>query len=226
MKKIRLFLLTFVLIVVSYFAEAQSIRVLPISTSDISDEAATMLYNRLNQAVSLNGLGSTDNSNKFLLLTSVNVLSIEPTTTIPVQYMAEVEISMFIVDNSRKLLMSQEMINKKGVGDNETRAVQEAIKSIKSRDPKLKKMIVNAKNRIIEYYNTECETIVKTINSYLELGMYEEAMNELNAIPEIDGNTGCDDNTLNILSKIAKEQQDAANSAIKGQTPDVSWINE
>ena len=56
--------------------------------------------------------------------------------------------------------------------------------------------------------------------------MYEEAMNELNAIPEIDGNTGCDDNTLNILSKIAKEQQDAANSAIKGQTPDVSWINE
>lgn len=226
MKKIRTLLLAIILLSVSCISEAQAIRVLYPSAGNISDEASSILYNRLNQAVTLNGIASTDNSNKFLLIPSVTVLSIEPTTTTPINYVAEVEIALFVVDNSKKLLMSQETFIKKGVADNEGKAVVEAIKSIKARDPKIKKMITIGKNRIIEYYNTECETVVKTINGYIDCGMYEEALNELNAIPQIDGNTGCYDNTLNILSKISQEQQDAANKSIKNGSPDVSWINE
>lgn len=226
MKKIRTLLLALFLVSVSYMAEAQSIRVLYPSNDNISEEASSVLYNRLNQAVTLNGIASTDNSNKFLLIPSVTVLSIEQTTTVPINYVAEVEITMFIVDNSKKLLMSQEIFVKKGVSDNERKAVVEAIKSIKARDPKIKKMITIGKNRIIEYYNTECETVVKTINAYIDCGMYDEALSELNAIPQIDGNTGCYDNTLNILSRISKEQQESASANIKNVTPDVSWINE
>jgi hypothetical protein len=112
------------------------------------------------------------------------------------------------------------------VADNERKAVTEAVKSIKARDPKLKKMITIGKNRIIEYYNTECETVVKTINAYIDCGMYDEALNELNAIPQIDDNTGCYDNTLNILNKISQEQQKSSNDKIRNGVPDVSWINE
>ena len=226
MKKIKTLLLVLFLVSVSYVAEAQSIRVLYPSAGNISDEASSILYNRLNQAVTLNGIGSTDNSNKFLLVPSVTVLSIEPTTTAPINYVAEVEITMFLVDNSKKLLMSQETLVKKGVADNERKAVTEAVKSIKARDPKIKKMITIGKNRIIEYYNTECETVVKTINAYIDCGMYDKALSELNAIPQIDGNTGCYDNTLNILSKISQEQQNAANESISKEVPDVSWIND
>lgn len=226
MKKIRTLLFVVFLLSVSYMAEAQTLRVLYPSTDNISDEASSILYNRLNQAVTLNGIGSTDNSNKFLLVPSVTVLSIEPTVTVPINYVAEVEVTMFVVDNSKKLLMSQETLVKKGVANNERKAVTEAIKSIKARDPKIKKMITIGKNRIIEYYNAECETIVKTINAYIDCGMYEEALSELNAIPQIDANTGCYDNTLNILSKISQEQQSAANESIKNGVPDVSWINE
>ena len=154
MKKIRTLLLALFLVSVSYMAEAQSIRVLYPSNDNISEEASSVLYNRLNQAVTLNGIASTDNSNKFLLIPSVTVLSIERTTTVPINYVAEVEITMFIVDNSKKLLMSQEIFVKKGVADNERKAVVEAIKSIKARDPKIKKMITIGKNRIIEYYKT------------------------------------------------------------------------
>lgn len=226
MKKIKTLLLALFLVSVSYMSEAQSIRVMYPSNDNISDDASSILYNRLNQAVTLNGIGSTDNSNKFLLVPSVTVLSIEPTATVPINYVAEVEIAMYLVDNSKKLLMSQETIVKKGVADNERKAVVEAIKSIKARDPKIKKMITIGKNRIIEYYNTECETVVKTINAYIDCGMYDKALSELNAIPQIDANTGCYDNTLNILSKISQEQQSAANESISKEVPDVSWINE
>lgn len=206
--------------------EAQTIRVLPVSSENISENAAEMLYNRLNQAVSLNGMASTDNSNKFLLIPSVTVISIEPTPSVPVQYVAEIEISLFLVDNSRKLMMSQEILTKKGVSVDETTAVLEAVKSLKGRDPKLKKMIVNGKNKILDYYNSECDKVMLTISTYLEMGMYDEALNELNAIPQIDAELDCYKNSINILSQISAEQQAKSNANIKNENPDVSWINE
>ena len=226
MKNKNLLILSVILILSISVAKAQSIRVLPISSSQINETAASLLYNRLNQVVSLNGIGSTDNSNRFLMISSVSVLSIEATETVPINYVAEVEISIFIVDNSKKLLMSQEIITRKGVADNETKAVQEAIKSIKGRDPKLKKMITVAKDRILDYYNNECETVMQTINTYLEMEMYDEALNELNAIPQIDANLDCYNNSMNILSKISMEQQQSSNNKIRNSTPDVSWVNE
>lgn len=207
-------------------SKAQYINVVSSSLSNIDAKAANMLYDRLNQMVSLNGIASTDNSNKFLLVPYVTVVSIEPTTTTPVNYVAELEVSLYLVDNSKKIIMSQEMLTKKGVADNENKAVLEAIKSIKARDPKLKKMIVNGKNRIIDVYNTECDKIVETINNYIDMQMYDEALNELNAIPQIEAELDCYKNSMDILSKISVEQQAKSNENIKNETPDVSWINE
>lgn len=225
MKKLRsLSLLVFVLL--SNIVMAQYIRVLPVSTDNIGNNAAEMLHDRLNQAVSLNGMASTDNSNKFLLIPSVTVTSVEPTTTTPVQYVAEIEISLSLVDNSRKLLISQEILTRKGVADNESGAVTESIKSLKGRDPKLKKLIVNAKNEIIEYYNTECEKIIETITAYIEMEMYDEALDELNAIPQTDADLECYKNSIDILNKISVEQQTKSNNIIRNENPDVSWIND
>ena len=225
MKKLRPLSLL-ILVLLSNIVMAQSIRVLPVSTDIIGNNAAEMLYNRLNQAVSLNGMASTDNSNKFLLIPSVTVMSVEPTTTAPIQYVAEIEISLFLVDNSRKLLISQEILTRKGVADNENGAVLESIKSLKGRDPKLKKLIVNAKNEIIEYYNTECEKIIETITAYIEMEMYDEALDELNAIPQLDAELECYKNSIDILNKISVEQQAKSNNNIKNENPDVSWIND
>lgn len=225
MKKLRPLSLL-ILVLLSNIVMAQSIRVLPVSTDIIGNNAAEMLYNRLNQAVSLNGMASTDNSNKFLLIPSVTVMSVEPTTTVPIQYVAEIEISLFLVDNSRKLLISQEILTRKGVADNENSAVMESIKSLKGRDPKLKKLIVNAKNEIIEYYNAECEKIIETIAAYIEMEMYDEALDELNAIPQLDAELECYKNSIDILNKISVEQQTKSNNNIKNENPDVSWIND
>lgn len=226
MRRIKSFLLVLFLLSTSCLVESQNLRVLLPSTSNISNDAALTLYNRLNQSVSLNGIASTDDSNKFLLIPSVVVASIEATATAPINYVAELEITIYIVDNSRKLLFAQETLIKKGIGENETKAVMEAVKSLKARDPKLKKIITVAKNKIVEYYNTECDNVIKTINAYIDMEMYDKALDELNAIPQIDELTGCYDNTLNILSEISQEQQESSRNSIKNENPDVSWINK
>ena len=56
--------------------------------------------------------------------------------------------------------------------------------------------------------------------------MYDEALNELNAIPQIDAELDCYKNSIDILRDISAEQQSQSNLNIKNQKPDVSWINE
>lgn len=140
---------------VSYIAEAQTISVLKPSTENISEEVSVLLHNRLTQAVTLNGMASTDDSNSFLLIPVVTVVSIEPTTMPPIKYIAEVEVSLCLFNNTREWLVSSEILTKKGVGSTETKAIQEAIRSIKARDSKLKKFIVNGKKKIVEYNNAD-----------------------------------------------------------------------
>ena len=161
MKKIKLLLLAILVALTGSVLKAQKemtfqqmipVRVLMPVNKEIKGDALTVLYNRLNQAVSLNGLGSSTNESRFLIVTSVTVLSKNVTQSIPPQFMAEVEVSFYFVDNIQKVILSQETITKKGMDNNEDKAVAKAIKSIQARDPKLKKLINIGKNRAIEYY--------------------------------------------------------------------------
>ena len=163
MKKIKLLIIAALVILAGLTMKAQSqmtydqmipVRVLMPINKEIKGDALTVLYNRLNQAVTLNGLGATTNESRFLIVTSVTVLSNEATASVPVQYMAEVEVAVYFVDNVTKVILSQEMITKKGMDSTEDKAVAKAIKQIQARDPKLKKLIKIGKERAIQYYNT------------------------------------------------------------------------
>lgn len=134
------------------FKEMIPVRVLMPINDEIKGDALTVLYNRLNQAVTLNGLGASTNDSRFLIVSSVTVLSKNVTTSIPPQHVAEVEVAVYFVDNENKVILSQEIINKNGMADNDAAALSKAIKSIQARDRKLKKLITVGKDRAVEYY--------------------------------------------------------------------------
>ncbi len=167
MKNIKSLLLALLVLLSGNMLKAQTemtleqmipVRVLMPVNKDIKGDALTVLYNRVNQAVTLNGLGASSNENRFLIVTSVTVLSKNATTSIPPQFMSEVEVAFYFVDNINKVILSQEMITKKGMDDNADKAVAKAIKSIQARDPKFKKLITLGKQRAIEYYTAIEET--------------------------------------------------------------------
>ena len=167
MKKLRLLLLAALVMLSGSMLKAQSemtfeqmipVRVLMPINKEIKGDALTVLYNRLNQAVTLNGLGSSTNESRFLIVTSVTVLSKNATNSIPPQFMAEVEMSFYFVDNVNKVILAQEMMTKKGMDNDADKAVAKAIKQVQARDPKLKKLIKIGKERAIEYYKAISDT--------------------------------------------------------------------
>ena len=161
MKKFRLLLLALLVMVTGMIVKAQEemsqeemipVRVIMPINKDVKGDALTVLNNHVNQAVTLNGLGSSSNESRFLIVTSVTILSKSATASIPPQFMAEVEASFYFVDNIKKVILAQEIITKKAMDVNDDKAVAKAIKSIQARDPKLKKLITIGKQRAIEYY--------------------------------------------------------------------------
>lgn len=160
MKKIKILILAAICAIsgilcaqdVMSFEQMIPVRVLMPKNDEVKGDALTVLYNNINQALALNGLGSSTNESRFIIVTSVTILSKNVTTSIPPQYMAEVEVAFYFVDNINKVILAQEMITKKAMDDNDNRAVAKAVKSIKARDPKLKKLINIGKKRAVEYY--------------------------------------------------------------------------
>lgn len=161
MKKLKVLILAMLVMLASLAVNAQddksseqnmSVRVLMPVNKNVKDEALTVLNNRLNQAVTLNGMGSSTNENRFLIVSSVTVLSNEATASVPPQYMAEVEVAVFFVDNINKTILSQETITKKGLDSSNDKAVSKAIQQIQARDPKLKKLIKIGKDKALQDY--------------------------------------------------------------------------
>ena len=53
----------------------------------------------------------------------------------------------------------------KGVGENTNKAYASALKNIKANDPNFSTFIQKGKTKIIEYYNSRCDFILKEANT-------------------------------------------------------------
>lgn len=190
----------------------------------LKTDAANILFNRLNQAVALNGLGAS--SGKFLLVPRVTMLSKDVTTTIPQQFVVEMEVFLFIVDATQKTILQQESVVIKGIAENENKAVLKAVSSLQARNPKLKNLIVRGKDKIVAYYNTECDLILKKAESLIARNMYCDAIVELEAIPLLNNNLSCFEQSLQMLERIDQSTRLEAKEKMRLSGHQLEWLPE
>ncbi len=117
------------------------------------DNAAQTLQNNVMQAMVLNGLSAE--GKRFTTRIKVAELSVETTATAPVQYITELEISMFIVDTLKNVVYGQTSFTVKGIDDTEGGSYIAAVRNVKARNPKLKTLITSAKDKILAAIQAE-----------------------------------------------------------------------
>ncbi len=124
-----------------------------------TDKAIQILQKRLEQAVVLNDAAS-DNS-PFLLETEILLLSCQTTPSTPVQVVAEIEMICSITDKLRGETIQQADFQFTGIDTTREKAILNAVKQLRARDPKLKKFILRGKEKLIEKYLSESQIIEK-----------------------------------------------------------------
>jgi hypothetical protein len=196
MKKLSIIAILFLF--VSGLAQAQNdqgtlddigrITLNPVLAQDLGDMPAgaqKLLLSKLRQIATKNGLGGTAANPQFIITATVSVIDKSITETAPAMIAYNLEANLYIVDYVNKKTLANTTLELKGVGKNETKAFISGIKNINPKSSIIRSFVKKGKNKIIEYYNTQCEFIMKQAQALVKLDKYEEAIHMLITIPEV-----------------------------------------
>lgn len=178
----------------------------PKEFGDLTPTAQEALKSRLERIVTKAGLGGSSYSNRFIITAKIVELEKEVSSTTPVIYFYNLEITLLIGDAVEGTLFSTQVIECKGSGNSETKAYLDAIKKIKDQDPKYTAFIEKAKTKIIEYFNSKCDFYLKEAQTLAGKAEYEAAIATLFTIPDVCKE--CYEKAMNAIGPIYKMQID------------------
>jgi hypothetical protein len=183
------------LLIVSFFLYVQSISAQTNDSERIKlntyispslnfpNEAKAQMENKLNQITSSFGLGGNEYKPMFVITVVPNILSKEIISGAPTLISQNIDFTFYIGDGIANTLFSSVNISTSGVGENFNKSYIEAIKGINVNDLKIKNFIKDGKDKIIDYYTSNCETFLIKAEALVKQGKYDEAIYELNSIP-------------------------------------------
>lgn len=169
------------------------------------DASKKNLENKLGQILTQNGLAGTPNT-RFVLTANVLVQNKEITPSAPPMQLYTLNITFYIGDGIEGKGFSTYSTEVKGAGENETKAYQNALKNIKVSDPAYQSFIEKGKAKIVDYYETQCDLIIKEAKQLATMRKYDEAVWKLTSVPSIC--TTCWDKSVAALAPIYQEKLD------------------
>jgi hypothetical protein len=157
----------------------------PDMAEGIPESARQMLQNKMQQIAVQNGIGGSGANPRFFIVPMANVISKEITPTAPPMQAFNLEVTFYIVDASSKSIFSQTTVSVKGVGQTEDKAYITGLKNINPKLGQFKGFVETGKSKIIEFYNSQCDVIMKGAQALAGQKKYEEALFTLLSVPDV-----------------------------------------
>ena len=171
---------------------------------NLTEEAKNLMINKLNEITTKNGMGGGKNSSRFIMTPVVSEITKDIVASEPPIYQYELAVSLYIGDGVSGTKFSNYTFNVKGNGNSETKAYIAAIKQIKPADPNFKNFIDEGKEKIISYYNSQCDFYLKEAQTLTSKGDYSNAISTLFSIPEVCKD--CYTKAMDAVGPIYKQQ--------------------
>jgi hypothetical protein len=119
---------------------------------------------------------------RFIMIPRISVLTKDIIASAPTKFAYTLNVTLYIGDGILGTLFSSTSIDFKGVGDTETKACLSAVNNLKS-TPEFVKFIATGKEKIIAYYNSQCDIIIKEALILSSMNEYEAALAQFTIIP-------------------------------------------
>ena len=179
---------------------------IPQQEDDIKEAARNVLTNKINQIITNQGFGGETFNERFIITPNITVLSKDLTTTAPTMTSLTLEISFYVGDGIDGIKFSSTTMQAKGVGTNETKAYIDAIKTINPENTNFTKLLNEGKNKILVYYNSKCDFLIKEAKSLATQNKFDEAIYRLMGIP--DACKECYDKAISAVAPIYQQKID------------------
>jgi hypothetical protein len=180
--------------------DANRVSITPqVSDQQIPQGAKNMLLNKMKQICTKNGLSGDSENPFFVMDATVDILTKDLTPTAPPMHALNLQINFFIKD-ANGAVFSETSIEAKGVGQNETKAYMNALQNINTSSGQYKAMVDRGKEKILEFYNSQCDFIVSKAKALQKQGNDREAIKVLKSVPPVSKE--CYDMCMEILATI------------------------
>ncbi|MCZ8167689.1 hypothetical protein [Flavobacterium sp.] len=153
--------------------------------NSIPAEAKKALETKLSQITSNNGMGGSSVNPRFIITAVLNVTTKDIVPGPPQMIAQNIEVTLFVGDAITNTAFSNTIVSIKGVGTNENKALIDAIKNIDPKNTDITAFLEEGKNKIINYYTTQCDFIIKDAETLAKQEKYDEAIYNLALVPEV-----------------------------------------
>jgi len=180
--------------------------------SGLSEDAISLLSNKINAITSNLGIGGENLSNPRFLLYSkviVNKKNVIPGSV--TGYTIYADVYLYVGDAFEKTIFSSQVIPIKGYGTSEESAIFEALRSINPNDQKFKLFITSGIDKINNYIIAQCPLIIAKAKAKQSEQKFDEAIFNLYSIPE--GSGTCYQEALSLIKTIYNEKINSESSA-------------
>jgi hypothetical protein len=152
--------------------------------TELTADAQKMLYNKVSQIASRQGIAADPGYSRFIFTANVIVVDKFITPTAPPKHAYKMDVTFYIGDGFDGKTFASYNTSVTGVGDNETKAFMDALKNIKVANPDYKTFIEQGKAKIIAYYNERCDAIIREAQALSSTQKHDEAIYKLMSVPE------------------------------------------
>jgi hypothetical protein len=156
---------------------------IPDNIDGLTPAAKQNLQNRLMQIATQNGMAASASGSRFVLTANVVVINKQVLPGVPTKYSCEMDVTLYIGDGFEGKAYASYSSNVQGVGNSETRAFNNALQGIRVSGAEYQRFIAQGKQRIVDYFNTKCDVVVKEAQTFAATQQYGKALYALSSIP-------------------------------------------
>lgn len=151
---------------------------------NIPEATLEMLNSRLNTAVTADGIASSVPYGQFFITAKFNHITEDVVPGPPKQFAVHSSMTLLIGDIEGKQIYSSKTFELRGVGTSTQRALINSLQPINARNTTFEEFLNVGRNKIMNYYNTNFNTILAKANKAASLRHYDEALYYACSIPE------------------------------------------
>ena len=168
--------------------------------------AVKLLNNKISQIASGNGMGGNESFPRFIISADIDILTKDITPTAPPKTALTLAVNLYIGDGIEGTIFASEYIELKGIANNETKAFIQSFRPLNPRNKKFNEFIETGKKKIIEYYNSKCDFILKEANTLADQKDFDSSISKLIEVPEVCKD--CYDKAMDLSSVIYKRKME------------------
>lgn len=147
------------------------------------DAAREYLFNRLCTAVADDGISASSQYAQFFIAARALPLYKQAVPGAPVRTALTLSLNLYIGDYWGEKVFDRLSFELRGVGESDERAYINAFRALNKNNAQIADFLQEGKQRILNYYDTEYNNIIKEAQRASQLRNYERALFLLTAVP-------------------------------------------